>query len=165
MEKLNQIEIRNAKPSDHSNVISVIPQWWDGRDLSASVLKVFFIYFCNTTFIAQKDNELVGFLVGFFSQTDYKEGYIHFAGVHPNMRNIGLGRALYHKFFEVCMSHSRSIVRSCTSPVNKLSIGFHQRMGFAIEPGDSIVDGVQVTMNYLRYSDPKVLFKKKLEKR
>ncbi len=165
MERLKYIEIRNAKPSDHSKVISVMPQWWDGRDLSAFVLKVFFIHFCNTTFIAEKDNELVGFLVGFLSQTDDKEGYIHFAGVHPNMRKIGLGRALYQKFFEVCMAHSRSIVRSCTSPVNKLSIGFHQRMGFTIETGDSIVDGVPVTMNYLRDNDPKVLFKKELVKR
>lgn len=80
------------------------------------------------------------------------------------MRKIGLGRALYQKFFEICIAHSRLIVRSCTSPVNKLSIGFHQRMGFAIEPGDSIVDGVPVVMNYLRDNDPKVLFKKELEK-
>ena len=163
-EKLNQIEIRNAKPSDHSRVINVMPQWWGGRDLSASVPKVFFIHFYNTIFIAHKGNELVGFLVGFLSQTDDKEGYIHFAGVHPDMRKVGLGRALFQKFFEVCTAHSRSIVRSCTSPVNKLSIGFHQRMGFVIEPGDKIVDGVPVVMNYLRENDPKVLFKKELTK-
>lgn len=164
MEKLRNIEIRNAKPSDHSKVISVMPQWWDGRDLSASVLKIFFIHFSNTTFVAHKSGELVGFLVGFLSQTDYKEGYIHFVGVHPIMRKIGLGRTLYQEFFEVCMTHSRSIVRSCTSPINKTSIEFHQRMGFTIEPGDSTVDGVPVTMNYLRDNDPKVIFKKELVK-
>ena len=162
MEKLHQIEIRNAKPSDYSRVIQIMPEWWGGRDLSSSVLKVFFIHFCNTTFIAQKGNELVGFLVGFLSQTDSKEGYIHFVGVHPDMRKIGLGRNLYQKFFEVCLLHSRSIVRSCTSPVNKLSIGFHQHIGFTIEPGDSEVDGVFVTMNYLLENYPMVLFKKEL---
>jgi ribosomal protein S18 acetylase RimI-like enzyme len=165
MERSDKIEIRNAEPSDHLRVINVMPQWWGGRDLRSSVLKVFFIHFCNTIFIAQKGDELVGFLVGFLSQTDSKEGYIHFAGVHPDMRKIGLGRNLYQKFFETCLEHSRSIVRSCTSPVNKLSIGFHQHMGFTIEPGDSIVDGIPVTMNYLRENDPKVLFMKELIKR
>ena len=91
MERLKCVEIRNAKPSDHSEVISVMPQWWGGRDLSASVPKVFFIHFCNTIFIAHKGNELVGFLVGFLSQTNDKEGYIHFAGVHPNIRKTGSG--------------------------------------------------------------------------
>jgi hypothetical protein len=38
-------------------------------------------------------------------------------------------------------------------------------MGFAIEPGDSIVDGMPVVMNYLRENDPKILFKKELKKR
>lgn len=163
MERLKDIEIRTAEPSDHSKVIAVMPQWWGGRDFTASVLKIFFIHFCDTIFIAQKDNELVGFLVGFLSQAHENEGYIHFAGVHPDRRKMGLGRALYQGFFEVCLAHSRSIVRSCTSPVNKLSIGFHQRMGFTIEAGDSIVDGMPVTTNYLRDNDPKVLFKKILD--
>ena len=35
-------------------------------------------------------------------------------------------------------------------------------MGFDIEPGDGTVDGIPVTMDFLRKDDPKVLFKKKL---
>ena len=162
MGEANRIEIRNARPSDHSRVIGVMPDWWGGRDLRSSVPKVFFIHFCNTVFVAEKGNELAGFLVGFLSQTDPGEGYIHFVGVHPEMRKTGLGRDLYQRFFDVCLAHSRHIVRSCTSPVNKLSIAFHQHMGFTIEPGDAAVDGVPVTMNFLRENDPKVLFKKEL---
>lgn len=162
MNTTNSVTIRNGKPSDHERVVSVMPYWWDGRDLSSSVLKVFFIHFCNTTFIAEAINELVGFLVGFFSQADDNMGYIHFVGVHPDYRKAGIGRLLYQRFYDACIKDNRSIATSCTSPINKLSIGFHLRMGFAIEPGDSAIDGIPVTMNYLRKDDPKVLFRKDL---
>jgi len=46
------------------------------------------------------------------------------------------------------------------TPVNKLSINFHQKMGFEIEPGDGIIDDVPITLNYLGKDNPKVLFKK-----
>ena len=52
------------------------------------------------------------------------------------------------------------MVRSCTSPVNRDSIAFHQKMGFAIEPGDAEVDGIPVTLDYNRPGDHKVRFKK-----
>ncbi|MDR3541670.1 MAG: GNAT family N-acetyltransferase [Desulfosporosinus sp.] len=164
MNILDEINIRNARPSDHENVVSVMPDWWGGRDLSSSVLKVFFIHFNKTTYVAEIKDDLVGFLVGFLSQSEENAGYIHFAGVHPHYREAGIGRLLFQRFYGVCKSNRRSIVRSCTSPINKLSINFHQRMGFIIEPGDGIVDGVPVTLNYLRKNDPKVLFRKELDR-
>jgi hypothetical protein len=162
MNKLNDVSIRNARPSDHEKVISVMPEWWDGRDLSSSVLKVFFIHFSNTTFIAEINDELVGFLVGFMSQSEENVGYVHFAGVHPRFRKSGIGSLLVEKFYEACKTNNRSIVKSCTSPINKLSIAFHIKMGCAIEPGDGIIDGVPVTLNYLGKDNPKVLFRKEL---
>lgn len=139
-----------------------MPGWWGGRDFTSSVLKIFFIHFSDTTYIAEINNDLIGFLVGFLSQSDKNAGYIHFVGVHPDYRKSGVGRLLYQRFFDACKANDRSVVKSCTSPVNKLSIAFHLRMGFVIEPGDGIVDGVPVTMNFLRENDPKVLFKKEL---
>ena len=162
MNKFNDVSIRNARPSDHEKVISVMPEWWGGRDLATSVLKVFFIHFSNTTFIAEINNELVGFLVGFMSQSEENVGYVHFAGVHPKLRKSGIGRLLVEKFYEVCKKNNRTIVKSCTSPINKLSINFHQKMGYTIEPGDGNIDGVPVTLDYLGKDNPKVLFKKEL---
>jgi GNAT superfamily N-acetyltransferase len=156
----NDIQIRKGKPSDYENVVSVMPHWWDGRDLTSMLPKVFFIHFHNTIYIAESKNELVGFLVGFFSQSEDNVGYIHFAGVHPSYRKRGVGRLLYHKFFDACAANGRSIIQSCTSPVNKLSINFHERMGFAIEPGDGIIDNMPVTLDYLGSNNPKALFRK-----
>ena len=165
MEKLNNIKIRNAKPSDHQNVISIIPDWWGGRDLRSSVPKLLLVHFSPTSFIAEKNSELYGFLIGFFSQTYSNEGYIHFVGVHPDSRKSGLARILYQKFYDVCLLNSRTIIRSCTAPINKLSIDFHKRMGFSIEPGNSEINGFPITTGYLSDNDQKVLFKKVLRPR
>jgi ribosomal protein S18 acetylase RimI-like enzyme len=160
MNELNDVKIRNGTPLDYENIVSVMPEWWGGRDLSSSVLKVFFIHFKNTTFIAEIGYQRIGFLVGFMSQSEESVGYIHFAGVHPQFRKVGIGRLLYEEFYSACRANGRSIIKSCTSPVNKLSIKFHQKMGFEIESGDGIVDDVSVTLDYLGNGNPKVLFKK-----
>lgn len=160
MSELDKVDIRNVTPLDHEKVVSVMPEWWGGRDLSSSVLKIFFMHFKDTSYIAEIDGELAGFLIGFMSQSEEETGYIHFAGVHPRFRKIGIGRLMYEKFYDACRANGRFIVKSCTSPVNKLSINFHEKMGFEIEPGDGTVDGVPVTPDYLRKDDPKVLFRK-----
>ena len=165
MKNLNKIKIRNAKPSDHQSIISVIIDWWGGRDLRSSVPKLLLIHFSPTCFVAFKNSELCGFLIGFFSQKYSKEGYIHFVGIHPEFRKSGLAKILYQKFYDVCLQDSRNIVRSCTAPINKLSIGFHTKMGFSIEPGPSEIEGVPITTGYLSDKDQMVLFKKILNTR
>lgn len=127
------------------------------------LIKPFFIHFNNTFFVAELNRKLVGFLIGFLSQTYPDEAYIHFGGVHPNMRLHGLMRILFQRFLNVCKANNRSIIRSAISPLNKDSIEFHKHMGFTLDPGDGEIDGLPVTLNYHRRNDPKVTFKKILD--
>ncbi len=154
--------IRNAFPEDHQQIINVIPEWLGNWDLRASVSKLFLIHFNDTCFMAEKNGRLTGFLIGFFSQAQTAEAYIHFVGVHPDKRMKGTARMLYRDFYNVCREHSRTVVRSSISLENKLSIDFHLKMGFEMEPGDKEIDGIQVTENYLHEKDQLVLFKKVL---
>lgn len=154
------IELSNVTPADHPRIIEVIPQWWGGRDLRSSVPKLFLIHFSDTSFVAEHKGNLCGFLIGFLSQASQNVGYIHFVGVHPDYRRRGIARDLYEKFFTECRKNARNIVRSCTAPENTLSIDFHRRMGFSIEPGTGTIDGIPITTGYLRNDDKKVLFKK-----
>ena len=154
--------IRNSKPSDHQRIISVMKDWWEGRDLTWMLPKLFLVHFCNTTFIIEKGDSLKAFLIGFLSQSKINEGYIHLVGVHPNYRGMGIGAFLYHRFFDICKEFNRNMVRSCTSPVNKGSIEFHGKIGFNILKGNAEVDGVQVSVDYNHPGDTKVLFEKKI---
>jgi GNAT superfamily N-acetyltransferase len=160
--KLSQgLKVRNSKPSDHQRIISVLKDWWGGRDLAWMLPKLFLIHFSDTSFIIEKNSELIAFLIGFLSQSNINEGYIHFAGVHPNYRDTGIGRYLYDRFFKVCSDQGRDTIKACTSPVNKGSIAFHKKVGFKILPGNAELDDIPVTLDYNKPNDPKVLFQTK----
>jgi GNAT superfamily N-acetyltransferase len=152
------LTLRNTQPSDHRRIIHVLKDWWGGRDLTWMLPKLFLLHFNNTSFVIEKGDELIAFLIGFLSPAKPKEGYIHFVGVHPDYRGIGMGKLLYNRFFEICKEHERDTIRSCTSPVNKGSIYFHKKIGFDISNGDAEIDGFAVTLDYNKPNDPKVLF-------
>jgi ribosomal protein S18 acetylase RimI-like enzyme len=131
--------IRNAEPADYGRVNEVIDEWWGGRQMAAMLPKLFFVHFRDTSFVAEEAGALVGFLVGFRSQTFEDEAYVHFVGVDPGLRGSGLGRRLYERFFAAVAP--RSIVRAVTSPVNERSVAFHRALGFEAERVDESYDG------------------------
>jgi predicted GNAT superfamily acetyltransferase len=154
--------IRPLRPSDYLAVISVIDDWWGGRHMADMLPRLFFEHFTDTSFAAERDGELTGFLVGLRSQSHPGEAYIHFVGVHPGERGRGLGRRLYERFFDAARTQGCDLVRAVTSPVNQGSVRFHQRMGFDIVPGDAEVRGVPVATAYDGETHDRVRFVKHL---
>jgi ribosomal protein S18 acetylase RimI-like enzyme len=139
-----EYKIRHVRPSDHARIIAVMPGWWGGRDLTHLLPELFLEHFGDTSFVVEQESNLIAFLIGFMSQSHPDEAYIHFIGVHPDHRKIGIASALYEQFFEICRSRGRSIVRAITSPVNTGSIDYHTRMGFQVEQGEK-------KMNFTKY--------------
>jgi ribosomal protein S18 acetylase RimI-like enzyme len=131
--------IRHADPADYGRINEVIDEWWGGRPMAAMLPKLFFIHFRDTSFVAEDEGGLAGFLVGFRSQTFDDEAYVHFVGVDPGRRGSGLGHLLYERFFAAVAP--RTIVRAVTSPVNERSVAFHRRLGFEIDRVDDDYDG------------------------
>ena len=154
--------LRQAASSDHAGIIAVLTDWWDGRDLTWMIPRLFLIHFHKTSYIVEKNGSLIAFLIGFLSPSKSDEGYIHFCGVHPEYRGMGIGAFLYETFFTLCRQHNRLFVRACTSPVNRGSIKFHLKIGFDILPGDSDMEGIAITNDYNKPGDPKVLFRKNI---
>ena len=124
--------------------------------------KLFFVHFRETSFVAISKEEIVGFLIGFLSQTFPDQAYIHFVGIHPDFRKRGLASNLYEHFMSVARKKGCRVVRCITSPVNKGSIAYHTRIGFTIEPGDIEVDGFSVAKGYDGQGGDRVLFVKSL---
>jgi ribosomal protein S18 acetylase RimI-like enzyme len=131
--------IRALEPADHARVIAVVDEWWGGRQMAAMLPRLFFVHFRDTSFVAEDEGELAGFLCGFRSQTFDDEAYVHFMGVDPAQRGTGLGRTLYERFFEAVAP--RSTVRAVTSPLNEQSVAFHEAIGFHVERIDDDYDG------------------------
>jgi ribosomal protein S18 acetylase RimI-like enzyme len=127
---------RAAQPDDYRTIIMRVDDWW-GRPIAGALQRVFLDHFFATSLVAEcpdDDGEprLVGFLVGFPSPADDAAAYIHFVGVDPEMRGSGLGRALYHEFFDAMRARRRTEVHAVTSPVNLGSIEFHRSLGFSV---------------------------------
>jgi len=152
------ITIRNAQPSDHDHIICALQNWWGERDLTAMLPRLFLKHFNDTSLIIENKDQMIGFLIGFMSPALKHEAYVHFMGVHPDFRKKGVGKTLYERFFDICRKNGRTVIRACTSPVNKGSVGFHRSIGFQIESGDDEIDGIPVTRDYNRAGDHKVLF-------
>ena len=135
-------EIRHAKPSDYGRVIQHVNAWWGGREMAPMLPQLFFLHFEGTSFVAEDDEgKLIAFLIGFLSQSDYEEAYIHFVGVAPEQRGSGVGRALYERFFAVVADQGRSVVRCVTSPTSEGSVAFHESLGFSVEKVAKDYDG------------------------
>ena len=138
---MTELEIRRAGPADYPRVIGVLDEWWGGRRMRDMLPKLFFVHFADTSFVAERDGELAGFLVGFLSQSEPDEAYVHFVGVSPDERGTGLGRELYERFFAVVRAHGRRRVTCVTSPANAGSLAFHEVIGFQPGPRQPDYDG------------------------
>lgn len=133
------MNVRHAEPDDHARVVAVIDDWWGGRAMADMLPHLFFVHFRDTSFVAEEDGELAGFLCGFRSQTFADEAYVHFVGVNPAFRGRGVGRTLYERFYAAIAP--RRVVRCVTSPVNEASVAFHTSLGFEVERVAADYDG------------------------
>jgi len=64
MSLLRQVEVK-----DYAPIIQVIDNWRGGRPMAGMLHRLFFEHFQPTSFVSEQDTEIVGFLVGFRSQT------------------------------------------------------------------------------------------------
>jgi ribosomal protein S18 acetylase RimI-like enzyme len=136
------MEIRHAEPADYGRVIGRVNAWWGGRDMAPILPRLFFVHFEGTSYVVDGDDgQLAAFLIGFLSQTEKTEAYIHFVGVAPERRGEGLGRQLYERFFSDAILQGRTRIRCVTSPANGPSVAFHQAMGFEVEKVAHDYDG------------------------
>ncbi|MGH3327194.1 MAG: GNAT family N-acetyltransferase [Streptomycetales bacterium] len=128
---MNELTVREAVPADYDTIITLMDSWW-GRPVSAALPRLFLDHFHRTSFIVNRGQTLVGFLVGFFSPDRDGEAYIHFVGVHPDRRGAGIGRLLYERFFMLGADHGKTVVRAITPPINEHSVEFHRALGFDV---------------------------------
>jgi len=59
------MEIRFVTGSDYFVISPLLNEWWGGRNMSDMLPKLFFDHFTNTSFIAENNGKIIGFLIGF----------------------------------------------------------------------------------------------------
>ena len=130
------IRFRRPSEADYPTIGSVIDEWWAGRKLHLLLPRLWLQHFTGTSWLAEaQDGGLAGFLIGFLSPDRRAEAYCHMIATNPNLRQRGIGRGLYERFFADARAAGRSRVTAVTWPGNRLSIAFHRAMGFEVQAG------------------------------
>ncbi len=122
---------RMARPGDYDAIAAVVNDWW-GRPVLGAIPRLFLDHFHRTSLVVEDADVLLAFLVGILSPSDPGQAYIHFVGVAPRARGLGLGRRLYEEFFALARDDGRTRVKAITAPVNTASIAFHRAMDFTV---------------------------------
>jgi len=123
--------VRVARPQDYDAIVAVVDDWW-GRPVSRSLPRLFLDHFWSTSRIAEDAQGLAGFLVAFVSPEQPRCGYVHFAGVRPDLRRSGLARRLYEDFAKQAARQGCTRLLAITAPGNAGSIRFHRSLGFEV---------------------------------
>lgn len=156
---------RRPVESDHPRMVAVVDAWWGGRKLSHLLPRLWLQHFTGTSWIAEGDRDrLVGFLVGFISPDHPEIAYCHMIATDPNARRVGLGRALYERFFADARSHGAREVRAITWPGNRTSVAFHRALGFEPDAGEGthVLFGTPAHPDYDGEGDDRVAFRRAL---
>jgi L-amino acid N-acyltransferase YncA len=142
--------IRNAQEMDFMRCVEIAKRAWPEFKERESIYHLFCKFFNNTCFVCERDGEIQAFLLGFVSQVDSGQAYIHLVAVDPPVQRQGLANRLYEKFFETVSSLGVRQVRAIVNPDNRASLAFHKELGFQPDlHGDTIqVEGALATKDY-----------------
>lgn len=146
----NLTMIRNVRETDFWRCVEIARQAWPDFEERPSIYHLFSKFFNTTSFVAEDTGKIRGFLLGFLSQVDSREAYIHLVAVDPAYQKQGIARALYERFFEAVRGMGRRRIRLIVNPDNFGSLEFHKRLGFqAVTQGETVaIDGVVAVKDY-----------------
>jgi len=157
------IRLRRPVEADHRFLVNSVDDWWGGRKMHSLLPRLWFQHFTGTSWIAEDDDRIVGFIVGFVSPDRPHEAYVHMVGTSPNHRGVGLGRMLYERFFEDMRGRGVRRVGAVTWPGNRTSVAFHRAMGFVpAEAGTQNLYGTPAYPDYDADGDDRVVFSREI---
>jgi len=131
--------IRNAGELDFLSCVGIAARAWPSFKERESIYHLFCKYFSKTCFICEREEAIRAFLLGFLSQVNTKDAYIHLVAVDPDYQRQGLAGRLYQRFFEVAFNLNARRVRLIVNPDNIASLAFHQKFGFQNEAHGDVI--------------------------
>jgi ribosomal protein S18 acetylase RimI-like enzyme len=160
-----ELRFRHPIEADHLLIVDLVDEWWGGQRVHQLLPRLWFQHFNTTSWVAETaDGRLAGFLVGFVSPDRPGEAYVHLVAVNPNLRRVGVGRALYGRFFEDALRRGTTRVSAVVAPDNRAAVAFHMAMGFNVDsgPGTRPIHGVPAFPDYDGDRDDRVVLTRDL---
>jgi len=125
-----------------------------------SIYHIFTKFFKQTSLVFEDNGEIKGFLLGFISQEDPEDSYIHLLCINNDLRGQNLGSNLVDEFIKIVSSYGCRKVFLICKPFNKVAIKFYTKIGFLSLESDETtkIDGFNVFKNYDGPNDDKIVF-------
>lgn len=163
---MENFKMRNTVEEDFVEIAELAENCGPMETERNSIYHIFTKFFKSTSFVAElPSRELAGFLLGFISQENPEESYIHLLCTDPKVRNKGIGRELVEKFLDVSALKGCKRVYLITKPINWNSIAFYRKLGFLEDKSRDTINimGVTALRNYNGIGEHMVVFYKSIE--
>ena len=86
--------IRNARETDFVECVSIAHRAWPEFNEREAIYHILCRHFPDTCFMSEEGGKIQGFLLGFISQADTREAYIHLICVEPSAQRQGVAGRL-----------------------------------------------------------------------
>ena len=142
--------VRNVFEEDFVAIGDRAREWGDLVIERETVYHMFCAHFRGTCFVAEDGGKMIGYLLGFRSQTYPGQAYMHLLHVDPKFRGYGVGRRLFSQFLQAVKASGCTEIKAISRPENKAGMAFYRGAGFKqVETGNLLeVEGVLATKDY-----------------
>jgi ribosomal protein S18 acetylase RimI-like enzyme len=124
--------LRTVTVADLRAILAELDEFWsEERDMAFLHQALYVHEFGETSVLAERDGEILGYLLGFVNQDGI--GYIHAVAVRRRARGAGLARRMYARFEERVRARGAGGLKAITAPENTGSRAFHEALGFSVE--------------------------------
>lgn len=160
---MEDIKIRSTLEEDFVEIADLAENCGPMETERNSIYHIFTKFFRSTSFVAElPSGELGGFILGFISQENPEDVYIHLLCVDPKMRGKHIGKKLVEKFAEEAALKECKKIYLITKPVNWNSISFYKKLGFLEDKSTETINilGTNAVKNYNGMGQHMVVFYK-----
>jgi ribosomal protein S18 acetylase RimI-like enzyme len=161
---LANFKIRNVVEEDFIAISHIAEKCSPMTIERNSIYHIFTKFFNKTSLILEdtKDGSIKGFLLGFISQNDSKNAYIHLLCLDNTFRRTGMGLRILDHFINLVSDMGSIKVSLICKPYNHNAIKFYKKIGFIPEETDKTVekDGLNLYEDYDGPGDDKIVFYK-----
>jgi L-2,4-diaminobutyric acid acetyltransferase len=158
--------IRKAEEDDFLNVYKFVSKCKPLENYSEHFYKIMLRYFSNSCFIAEFNNEIVGYVMGFASQVDSKTFFLWQIGVFSYHRGKEIGKMLLNEFEKAGRNLGYKRVEVTVDPENISSQKLFEKNGYnnisSTEGGTVEVMGFSAVKDYYKPGRHFILFQKEL---
>ena len=164
---MKTLQIRNADEKDFLSVYNFISRCKPLENYSEHFYKIMLRHFGNSCFVAEFNNEIVGFVMGFRSQVDNDKFFLWQIGVFSYHRGKEIGKMLLDEFEKAGKNLGCKRVEVTVDPENIPSQKLFKKMGYlniSSREGEIIeVMGNTVVKDYYKPGRHFMLYEKKIK--